>query len=350
MNTYNQEKSNLVNSVFNKVHKKYDLMNDIMSFGVHRLWKKCLIDWMKPHVKDKIVDVASGTGDLAKMISEKNNNENLLFCVEPNKSMLQSGKEKLKSYKNINWKLAPAEKLPFKDNCFDFYTISFGIRNVSNINLCLKEARRVLKPGGRFFCLEFSKVDNEILNLIYKQYSKIIPSVGKLIVGSSKPYEYLIKSIEEFYDQKELSVLMQENDTTVFKRKDLKFVTRKKPTNSELKEIEFAFKICKFVKSNAIVLTNNFSTIGIGAGQPSRLDSCKIATEKAKKFQPKKIKNSIAASDAFFPFADGIKKLISAGVKIIVQPGGSIRDQEVINVANKANIKMVLTGTRHFNH
>ena len=212
MNTYNQEKSNLVNSVFNKVHKKYDLMNDIMSFGVHRLWKKCLIDWMKPHVKDKIVDVASGTGDLAKMISEKNNNENLLFCVEPNKSMLQSGKEKLKSYKNINWKLAPAEKLPFKDNCFDFYTISFGIRNVSNINLCLKEARRVLKPGGRFFCLEFSKVDNEILNLIYKQYSKIIPSVGKLIVGSSKPYEYLIKSIEEFYDQKELSVLMQEND------------------------------------------------------------------------------------------------------------------------------------------
>ena len=212
MNTYNQEKSNLVNSVFNEVHKKYDLMNDIMSFGVHRLWKKSLIDWMKPHVNDKIIDVASGTGDLAKMISEKNNNKNLLFCVEPNKSMLLSGKEKLKSYKNIDWKLAPAEKLPFKDNCFDFYTISFGIRNVSNINLCLKEARRVLKPGGRFFCLEFSKVDNEILNLIYKQYSKIIPSVGKLIVGSSKPYKYLVKSIEEFYDQKELSVLMQKND------------------------------------------------------------------------------------------------------------------------------------------
>jgi phosphoribosylaminoimidazolecarboxamide formyltransferase/IMP cyclohydrolase len=125
---------------------------------------------------------------------------------------------------------------------------------------------------------------------------------------------------------------------------------KKKPSNSELKEIEFAFKICKFVKSNAIVLTNNFSTIGIGAGQPSRLDSCRIATQKAKKFQPKKIKNSIAASDAFFPFADGIKTLISAGVKIIVQPGGSIRDQEVINAANKANIKMVLTGTRHFNH
>ncbi len=146
------------------------------------------------------------------------------------------------------------------------------------------------------------------------------------------------------------SFLVQDKDSTVFKRKNLKFVTQNKPSNSELKEIEFAFKICKFVKSNAIVITNNFSTIGIGAGQPNRLDSCKIATEKAKKFQPKKIKNSIAASDAFFPFADGIKTLISAGVKIIVQPGGSIRDQEVINAANKANIKMVLTGTRHFNH
>ncbi len=212
MNTYNQEKINLVNSVFNKVHKKYDLMNDIMSLGVHRLWKKSLIDWMKPNTNNKIIDVASGTGDLAKMISEKNNNKNLLYCVEPNKNMLQSGKERLKSYKNINWKLASAEKLPFKDNFFDFYTISFGIRNVSNINLSLKEARRVLKPGGRFFCLEFSKIDNEMLKLIYKQYSKLIPSIGKLIVGSSKPYEYLIRSIEEFYDQYELLNLIQKNE------------------------------------------------------------------------------------------------------------------------------------------
>ena len=117
-----------------------------------------------------------------------------------------------------------------------------------------------------------------------------------------------------------------------------------------LKEIEFAFNICKFVKSNAIVLTNNFSTIGIGAGQPSRLDSCKIATQKAKKFQLKNIKKSIAASDAFFPFADGIKTLIDSGVKIIVQPGGSIRDKEVIDAANKAKIKMIFTGMRHFNH
>jgi phosphoribosylaminoimidazolecarboxamide formyltransferase/IMP cyclohydrolase len=146
------------------------------------------------------------------------------------------------------------------------------------------------------------------------------------------------------------SFLVQDKDTLLLNKKDLKFVTKKKPTLTDLKEIEFAFNISKFVKSNAIVLTNNFSTIGIGAGQPSRLDSCKIAVQKAKLFHKNKIKNSIAASDAFFPFADGIKSLISAGVKIIVQPGGSIRDQEVIDAANKAKIKMIFTGIRHFNH
>ena len=144
--------------------------------------------------------------------------------------------------------------------------------------------------------------------------------------------------------------LLQDKDNIIFNKKDLKFVTKNKPSKKEIKEIEFAFNVCKFVKSNAIVLTNNCSTIGIGAGQPSRLDSCKIATQKAKQFQPNKLKNAIAASDAFFPFADGIKTLIRAGIKIIVQPGGSIRDKEVIEAANKANIKMVLTGTRHFNH
>ena len=127
-------------------------------------------------------------------------------------------------------------------------------------------------------------------------------------------------------------------------KKKLKCVTKLKPSKKELAEIQFAFNVCKHVKSNAIVLCNNFSTIGIGAGQPSRLDSCKIAVQKAKQFQSSKIKNSIAASDAFFPFADGIKTLIKAGVKTIIQPGGSIRDQEVINAANKAKVKMLFTG------
>jgi len=146
------------------------------------------------------------------------------------------------------------------------------------------------------------------------------------------------------------SFLVQSKDNIVLDKKKLKCVTKLKPNKKELAEVEFAFNICKYVKSNAIVLCNNFSTIGIGAGQPSRLDSCKIAVQKAKQFQSSKIKNSIAASDAFFPFADGINALIKAGVKTIVQPGGSIRDQEVINAANKAKIKMIFTGIRHFNH
>ena len=146
------------------------------------------------------------------------------------------------------------------------------------------------------------------------------------------------------------SFLIQSKDRLITDKKKLKCVTKIKTTKKEIAEIEFAFNVCKHVKSNAIILTNNSSTIGIGAGQPSRLDSCRIATKKAMQFQPSKIKNSIAASDAFFPFSDGIKILINAGVKIIVQPGGSIRDQEVINEANKAKIKMVFTGIRHFNH
>ena len=146
------------------------------------------------------------------------------------------------------------------------------------------------------------------------------------------------------------SFLVQTKDLIVIDKKKLRCVTKLKPNKKDLAEIQFAFNICKHVKSNAIVLCNNFSTIGIGAGQPSRLESCKIAVQKAKQFQSSKIKNCIAASDAFFPFADGINALIKAGVKTIVQPGGSIRDQEVINAANKAKIKMFFTSIRHFNH
>ena len=211
MNIYNQDKTKLVNSVFSKVHKNYDLMNDLMSLGIHRLWKRNLINWMNPQPGCKIIDVAAGTGDLARMISAKNNNRNTFCCVEPNREMLNTGKEKLKYLTNIKWYLSSAEKLPFKQNTFDFYTISYGIRNVTDINLCLKEAYRVLKPGGRFFCLEFSKVENEILNLFYQKYSKLIPLIGKLIVGSTEPYEYLVSSIDKFYSQNELVDLLKKN-------------------------------------------------------------------------------------------------------------------------------------------
>jgi len=208
---YNQDKTKLVNSVFSKVHKNYDLMNDLMSLGVHRLWKKSMINWMNPQAGNKIIDVAAGTGDLAKIISEKNDNKNTFACVEPNKGMFDTGKQKLKFYTNIKWYLNSAERLPFKDDTFDFYTISYGIRNVTDINKCLEEAYRVLKPGGRFFCLEFSKVENEILNFFYKKYSKLIPFIGKIVVGSEEPYNYLVSSIDEFYNQYELVDLLKKN-------------------------------------------------------------------------------------------------------------------------------------------
>jgi phosphoribosylaminoimidazolecarboxamide formyltransferase/IMP cyclohydrolase len=204
------------------------------------------------------------------------------------------------------------------------------------------------------------KINKIIANEINKKFLEVILAKGfdnaslailkgkkNLRIIDISKYKQKNQTIVKSFDG---SFLVQEKDKIVFNKKNLKFVTKKKPTSQELKEIEFTFNISKYVKSNAIVLTNNFSTIGIGAGQPSRLDSCRIAVQKAKQFRSNKIKNSIAASDAFFPFADGLKLLIAAGVKIIVQPGGSIRDQEVINVANKANVKMVFTDIRHFNH
>tara|TARA_B100000963_G_scaffold342535_1_gene343487 strand:- start:9926 stop:10630 length:705 start_codon:yes stop_codon:yes gene_type:complete len=214
-------KDKLVNSVFSKVYKKYDLMNDIMSLGIHRIWKKKLLEWMNPQPGQSLVDVASGTGDIAKLFLKKNNNNCDVACVEPNKEMFKIGKSNLKNFKNVNWLMSPAEELPLKDNSFDFYTISYGLRNVNDINLSLKEALRVLKPGGRFMCLEFSKIDNEIFDLIYRQYSKAIPFVGKYIVGSSKPYDYLIKSIEEFYNQEQLVDLMKYNGFSNIKFRNL---------------------------------------------------------------------------------------------------------------------------------
>ena len=184
-----------------------------------------------------------------------------------------------------------------------------------------------------------NRFDKDALNILKKKKNLRIIDISNFNLKN-------LSSIKTF----DGSFLVQSKDNIVLDKKKLKFVTKLKPTKKELAEVEFAFNICKYVKSNAIVLCNNFSTIGIGAGQPSRLDSCKIAVQKAKQFQSSKIKNSIAASDAFFPFADGINALIKAGVKTIVQPGGSIRDQEVINAANKAKIKMIFTGIRHFNH
>jgi|TARA_B110000438_G_scaffold246998_2_gene248905 demethylmenaquinone methyltransferase/2-methoxy-6-polyprenyl-1,4-benzoquinol methylase len=203
MKTYHKSNERLVAKVFQDVFSKYDLMNDVMSLGIHRLWKKDFINWLNPQKNTKLIDVASGTGDIAKLFLETINYNAYVYCVDENQGMLDLNKKKFKQKSNIEWFCNNGEQLPFEDNSFDYYTISFGIRNIENINLALKEAYRVLKPGGRFLCLEFSKVKNSILNKFYKTYSKSIPKIGKLIAGKSEPYEYLIDSIEKFYDQDE---------------------------------------------------------------------------------------------------------------------------------------------------
>ena len=211
MQQYLQNKKGLVENVFNQVYDRYDLMNDFMSLGIHRLWKKNLLNMMNPSPNHKLVDVACGTGDIAKLYLKHVNKDSQITCIDPNRGMIKKCKEKLNKSKNLNWIIAPAENLPVAKNSYDFYTISFGLRNTKNLDRALSEAYRVLKPGGRYLCLEFSKIQNLNLNVIYKSYSKLIPKLGKLIVGQSEPYDYLIKSIENFVSQDELIDLMKKN-------------------------------------------------------------------------------------------------------------------------------------------
>ena len=212
MQQYLQNREGLVENVFNKVYDKYDLMNDFMSFGIHRIWKKNLLVWMNPSSNKILADVACGTGDIGKLYLDFTNKENEIFCIDPNKSMIEKGRNKLKKYKNIKWMVDSAEKLSLKENSCDYYTISFGLRNTKSLNKSLSEAYRVLKPGGRYLCLEFSKIQNSNLETIYKYYSKIIPHIGKAIAGEKEPYRYLTKSIDEFINQNELIELMKQNN------------------------------------------------------------------------------------------------------------------------------------------
>ena len=211
MKQYLQNKKGLVQNVFNNVYDKYDLMNDFMSFGIHRFWKKDLIMMMSPNINKKLIDVACGTGDIGKLFLEVVKNKGQVFNVDPNKKMIEQGEKRIGHLKNMTWKLGKAEKLGFEKNFFDYYTISFGLRNTKDINKSIKEAYRVLKPGGRFLCLEFSKIENSNINFLYKNYSKLIPEIGKLIVGRRDPYRYLLESIDKFISQDELIDFMKKN-------------------------------------------------------------------------------------------------------------------------------------------
>ena len=199
-----QNQKDKVQNVFDNVYDKYDLMNDFMSLGIHRIWKKDFIMMMSPSLNKKLIDVGCGTGDIGKLFLDAVKYKGNVFNVDPNKKMIDQGKKKFNNIKNISWHLENSEKLSFKKNFFDYYSISFGLRNTKNIDQTLREAYRVLKPGGRFLCLEFSKIENSNLNLIYKNYSKLIPIIGNLVVGKKEPYEYLVESINKFINQEEL--------------------------------------------------------------------------------------------------------------------------------------------------
>tara|TARA_S200000501_G_scaffold169036_1_gene159220 strand:- start:831 stop:1535 length:705 start_codon:yes stop_codon:yes gene_type:complete len=212
MQQYLQNKKGLVKGVFDQVYSKYDLMNDFMSLGIHRFWKKSLINMMSPSLDKKLIDVACGTGDIGKLFLDNTNKNGKITCVDPNKGMISQGKKKLSRYKNIRWIISSAEKLPIQDNLYDFYTIGFGLRNTKDLNKTISEAYRVLRPGGRFLCLEFSKIHNSNFNYIYQNYSKLIPIIGRFVVGQKEPYEYLVKSIKEFINQEELIDLLKKNN------------------------------------------------------------------------------------------------------------------------------------------
>jgi len=198
------DKQRLVDDVFHKVASRYDLMNDLMSVGLHRAWKDALVSMLRPpwHRPFRHLDVAGGTGDVAFRVSDAGGPQTKVTVLDINGDMLAVGRDRAAARRNkgeIEFVQGNAESLPFPDGSFDAYTIAFGIRNVPRIELALAEAYRVLMRGGRFLCLEFSRVDVPVLDAIYDAYSfNVIPAMGRVVTGDGEPYRYLVESIRKF--------------------------------------------------------------------------------------------------------------------------------------------------------
>ena len=203
------DKQTLINKVFDSVASKYDLMNDITSFGIHRNWKNDLINWLSPQRTQNLADIAGGTGDVAQKFLLAGGNSAHVFDI--NNEMVQVGQEKYKNIKNLKWTIASAENLPVKENSFERATMSFGLRNITDRTQSLLEIYRILKPGGRFICLEFSHVENDFLKKFYDFWSfNIMPLIGDKITGNKEAYTYLVESIRKFPTQAELSQMLSE--------------------------------------------------------------------------------------------------------------------------------------------
>jgi len=205
------EKSSMVRGVFDSVARRYDLMNDLMSAGMHSLWKHEMVSMLNPKSDMHILDVAGGTGDIAFRMRSKADCK--VTILDINQKMLDEGYNRALNKNLLNgfeWVCADAENLPFEDNYFDAYTIAFGIRNVTHIDKALSEARRVLKPGGRFLCLEFSQIPNDMLQKLYDGYSfNVIPKVGKWVTGDAAAYTYLVESIRKFPNQEKFAAMIK---------------------------------------------------------------------------------------------------------------------------------------------
>ncbi len=207
------EKADRVRGVFDSVASKYDIMNDVMSVGIHRLWKEAMMDWLAPRPGQKLLDVAGGTGDIAFRFLKRagHGHATVLDMTEP---MLIEGRKRAEASQmadNLDWVVGDAMALPFEDNSFDVYTISLGIRNVTRPQDALTEAYRVLKPGGRLMVLEFTQLPNDGLQKLYDLYSfNVIPRMGQIIVGDRDSYQYLVESIRKFPDQETFLAMVKE--------------------------------------------------------------------------------------------------------------------------------------------
>ena len=222
-----KDKSNLVKKIFENVSDRYDLMNDFMSLGIHRVWKESMLDWLAPRRGQSLIDVAGGTGDIAFNFIKRAKSGANATILDLTESMMIEGKKKtidLPEESKINWVCGDAMRMPFSDSTFDVYTISFGIRNVTNISKTLSEAYRVLKPGGRLMILEFSSVNNDLISWIYDKYSfNIIPKLGEFVSNDRESYQYLVESIRKFPNQEKFSEMIINEGFRKVKYRDLTF-------------------------------------------------------------------------------------------------------------------------------
>lgn len=212
-NVAEDEKAGLVHGVFSRVASKYDIMNDLMSVGIHRLWKTAMMDWLAPRDGQHLLDVAGGTGDIAFRFLERAPAARVTVC-DMTESMLVEGRKRAEAERladRLAWVTGDAMALPFADASFDRYTISFGIRNVTRIPDALAEAYRVLKPGGRLMVLEFSQLPVPAMQWAYDRYSfNVIPPLGQLVAGDRDSYQYLVESIRRFPDQESFATMIRQ--------------------------------------------------------------------------------------------------------------------------------------------